>query len=101
VGLKRVEEAFQLLGQKESMGCERKAGVLGFGDSNSRTKQQMGSKRNNGGVGWSKPKKKTFRSIKTHPGLLGSKPSKESGLFSQGPGPKSSFPYRVLTRLLS
>jgi hypothetical protein len=101
VGLKRVEEAFQLLGQRGSMGCERKARVLGFGDSNPRTKQQMGNKRNNEGVGWSKPKKKIFRSIKTQPGLLGPKPSKESGQLSQGPGPKSSFSYRVLSRIPS
>jgi hypothetical protein len=102
-GLKRVEEALLLLGQWERVGCVRKAGDLGPGASHSRSKQQMGSKRCNEGLGWSKPRKKTFRSIKSHPGLLGPKPSKDSGILSQGPctqgpGPKRSCSYRVLSR---
>jgi hypothetical protein len=97
-GLKRVEEVFLLLGQWERVGCVRKARYLGLGVSHSRSKQQMGIKRCNEGMGWSKPKKKTFRSIKSHPGLLGPKPSKDSGILSQGPGPKRSCSYRVLSR---
>jgi hypothetical protein len=98
-GLKRVEEALLLLGQRERLGCVRKTGVLGPGISNSRTKQQLGIKRYNEGMGWSKPKKKTFRSIKSNPGLLGPKPSMDSGKLPQGPRPKSSFSYRALSRL--
>jgi hypothetical protein len=83
------------------MGHEGKAGGMGFGDSNSRDKQQMGSTRINEGVGWSKPKKKIFRRKMTQPGLLGPKPSKESGQSSQGLGPTNSFPYRVIARVPS
>jgi hypothetical protein len=97
-GLKRVEEAFFLLGQWQRMGCVRKAGDLGPGVSHSRSKQQTGFKRCNEGMGWSKPKKKTFRSLKSQPGLLGPKPSKASSILSQGPGPKSSCSYRILSR---
>jgi hypothetical protein len=100
-GLKRVEEALLLLGQRERLGCVRKTGVLGPGISNSRSKQQLGIKRYNEGMGWSKPKKKSFRSIKSNPGLLGHKPSMDSGKLPQGPGPKSSFSYRALSRLPS
>jgi hypothetical protein len=100
-GLKRMEDALLLLGQRERLGCVRKTGVLGPGISNSRTKQQMGIKRYNEGMGWSKPKKKTFRSIKSNPGLLGPKPSMDSGNLPQGPGPKSSFSYRALSHLPS
>jgi hypothetical protein len=89
-----VEEALLLLGQRERLGCVRKTGVLG-------QKQQMDIKRHNEGMGWIKPKKKTFRNIKSNPGLLGPKPSLDSGKRPQGPGPKSSFCYRALSRLPS
>jgi hypothetical protein len=49
-------------------------------------------------VGWSKPKKKSFRRNKIQPGLLGPKPNKKSGQLSQGPGPTSTFSYSVLSR---
>jgi hypothetical protein len=72
------------------VGCGGKAESLGLGYNSSRANQQL--------VGWSKPKKKSFRRNKIQPGLLGPKPNKKSGQPSQGPAPTSSFSYRVLYR---
>jgi hypothetical protein len=97
LGLKRVETAFQMLDLKECVGCEGKVGVMGFEDNILPNKQHMGSIRSNVGMGWSKPKKKSFRGKKTQPGLLGPKPSKESGQFPQSPSPTGPFHYCILS----
>jgi hypothetical protein len=89
LGLKRVEMAFQMLNLKERVGWDGKNGVMGFGENRS-----LGSIRSKEGVGWSKPKKKAYRRKNIQPGLLGPKPSKESG----SPGPMGSFPYRIISR---
>jgi hypothetical protein len=89
-GLKKIENVIHILEVKESVGCGGKAESLGLGDNSSRANQHM--------VGWSKPKKKAFRQNKIQPGLLGPKPNKKSGQLTQGPGPTSTFSYRVLSR---
>jgi hypothetical protein len=80
LGLKRVEEVFQLL--------ERRKGQVGqvgsAGNNNKRRNEEMG---------WTKPKKKNFRRVSAQPGVLGPKPSKVFSQLSQGPAQ-----YRAIIR---
>jgi hypothetical protein len=93
LGLKRVEETFQKLEQRELMGLEEEEGKMGC--NNARVCQRMGLRRSTEDLGWIKPKRKKNRNkFANQTGLLGPKPAK----VSEKPGPKSSFQFRVLSR---
>jgi hypothetical protein len=77
LGLKRVEEVFQLL--------ERRKGQVGSAGNN--------NKRRNEEMGWTKPKKKNFRRVSAQPGVLRPKPSKILSQVPQGPAQ-----YRAIIR---
>jgi hypothetical protein len=96
LGLKRVEEVFRMLDQKEPRGAEANDVVLGSGERNRRATQLTGREE----AGWSKPKRKNFRrrNNKTQPGLLGPKPSKVPIQKSKGPGHTTSSCYRIHDR---
>jgi hypothetical protein len=83
LGLKRVEEVFQLLERRK--GQAGYSGVLGSAGIN--------NKRRNEEMGWTKPKKKNFRRVSAQPGVLGPKPSKVLSQLSQGPAQ-----YRAIIR---
>jgi hypothetical protein len=83
LGLKRVEEVFQLLERRK--GQVGYTGVLGSAGNN--------NKRRNEEMGWTKPKKKNFRRVSAQPGVLGPKPSKVSSQLPQGPAQ-----YRAIIR---
>jgi hypothetical protein len=93
LGLKRVETAFQMLELKE------RVGLMGSGEDSLPDKKSMDTLRRNEGVGWSKPKKKSFRRKKTQPGLLGPKPSKVTGKYAQNPGSTGHFSYRITSQV--
>jgi hypothetical protein len=91
LGLKRVDEVFQML--ERHMGQVGNTWLMGPGGNNNRHKEKMGNKRRNEEMGWTKPKKKNFRRVSAQPGILGPKPSKKLSQLSNGPAH-----YRAITR---